>query len=114
MDFFEAQERARRRSRWLVLWYAAAVLGVVASYCALAAFGYWLVMQSAMLLAGHLAVASLVGGFILTVSAWRMWQLSDGGAVIAHVLGARHVDPDKCTPTERRLINVVEEMAIVA
>jgi hypothetical protein len=43
-----------------------------------------------------------------------MWQLSDGGAVIAHVLGARHVDPDKCTPAERRLINVVEEMAIAA
>ena len=114
MDFFEAQERARRRSRWLVLWYAAAVLGVVASYCALAAFGYWLVMQSAMPLAGHLAVASLVGGFILTVSAWRMWQLSDGGAVIAHVLGARYVDPDKCTPAERKLINVVEEMAIAS
>ena len=114
MNFFEAQERARRRSRWLVLWYAAAVLGVVASYCALAAFGYWLVMQSAMPLAGHLAVASLVGGFILTVSAWRMWQLSDGGAVIAHVLGARYVDPDKCTPAERKLINVVEEMAIAS
>ena len=114
MDFFEAQERARRRSRWLVLWYAAAVLGVVASYCALAAFGYWLVTQSAMPLAGHLAVASLVGGFILTVSAWRMWQLSDGGAVIAHVLGARYVDPDKCTPAERKLINVVEEMAIAS
>ena len=114
MDFFEAQERARRRSRWLVLWYAAAVLGVVASYCALAAFGYWLVMQSAMPLAGHLAVASLVGGLILTVSAWRMWQLSDGGAVIAHVLGARYVDPDKCTPAERKLINVVEEMAIAS
>jgi Zn-dependent protease with chaperone function len=114
LDFFEAQERARRRSRWLVLWYAAAVLGVVASYCALAAFGYWLAMQSAMPLAGHLAVASLVGGFILTVSAWHMWQLSDGGAVIAHVLGARYVDPDKCTPAERKLINVVEEMAIAS
>ena len=114
MNFFEAQERSRRRSRWLVLWYAAAVLGVVASYCALAAFGYWLVMQSAMPLAGHLAVASLVGGFILMVSAWRMWQLSDGGAVIAHVLGARYVDPDKCTPAERKLINVVEEMAIAS
>jgi hypothetical protein len=22
LDFFEAQERARRRQRWLVLWYA--------------------------------------------------------------------------------------------
>jgi len=48
------------------------------------------------------------------VSAWRTWQLSDGGAVIAHVLGARYVDPDRCTPAERKLINVVEEMAIAS
>ena len=40
MDFFEAQERSRRSSRWLVLWYALAVLGVVASYCAVAALVY--------------------------------------------------------------------------
>jgi Zn-dependent protease with chaperone function len=114
LDFFEAQERARRKSRWLVLWYAAAVLGVVASYCALAALGYLIVTQSAMPLRGYAVVAAVVGGFVLAVSAWRMWQLSDGGAVVAHVLGARYVDPDKCTPAERKLINVVEEMAIAS
>jgi Zn-dependent protease with chaperone function len=114
LDFFEAQERARRKSRWLVLWYAAAVLGVVASYCALAALGYLIVTQSAMPLRGYPAVAAVVGGFVLAVPAWRMWQLSDGGAVVAHVLGARYVDPDKCTPAERKLINVVEEMAIAS
>jgi Zn-dependent protease with chaperone function/uncharacterized tellurite resistance protein B-like protein len=114
LDFFEAQERARRNSRWLVVWYAAAVLAVVASYCLLAALAYLIVTQSAMPLRGHLAVAAVVGGFILAVSAWRMWQLSDGGMVVAHVLGARYVDPDKCTPAERKLINVVEEMAIAS
>jgi hypothetical protein len=31
------------------------------------------------------------------MSAWRMWQLSDGGPVIAHVLGARYVEPDEAT-----------------
>jgi Zn-dependent protease with chaperone function len=56
----------------------------------------------------------MVGGFIVAMSAWRMWQLSDGGPVIAYVLGARYVDPDKCTPAERKLINVVEEMAIAS
>ena len=96
------------------MWYAAALLAVVASYCAVAAFGYWVVTQSAMPLRGHLAIAGAVGGFIVAMSAWRMWQLSDGGPVIAYVLGARYVDPDKCTPAERKLINVVEEMAIAS
>jgi Zn-dependent protease with chaperone function len=114
LDFFEAQERARRKSRWLVVWYAAAVLAVVASYCAVAAFGYWVVAQSAMPLQGYLAVAAVVGGFIVAMSAWHLWQLSDGGPVIAHVLGARYVDPGNCTPAERKLINVVEEMAIAS
>jgi Zn-dependent protease with chaperone function len=114
LDFFEAQERARRNSRWLVVWYLAAVLAVVASYCALAALGTLVVTQSAMPLRGYLAVAGVVGGFILAVSAWRMWQLSEGGPVIAYVLGARYVDPDKCTPAERKLVNVVQEMAIAS
>jgi Zn-dependent protease with chaperone function/uncharacterized tellurite resistance protein B-like protein len=114
LDFFQAQERARRDSRWLVVWYAAAVLAVVASYCLLAALVYLVVRQSAMPLRGHAWVAALVGGFIVAVSAWRMWQLSEGGMAVAHVLGARYVDPDKCTPAERKLVNVVEEMAIAS
>jgi len=40
LDFFEEQERARRRSRWLVLACLAAVLFVVASYCAVGAALY--------------------------------------------------------------------------
>ncbi|HWA38839.1 MAG TPA: M48 family metalloprotease [Burkholderiales bacterium] len=33
---------------------------------------------------------------------------------MAYYLGARYVEPGKCTSTERRLINVVEEMAIAS
>jgi Zn-dependent protease with chaperone function len=107
LDFFEQQERSRRSSRWLVLWYAVAVLFVVASYSAAAA----LAGASPML---TLAVGGAVGSFILAVSAYRMWQLGDGGPVIAHLLGARYVEPGKCTPAERKLLNVVEEMAIAS
>jgi Zn-dependent protease with chaperone function len=126
LDFFEQQERARRNSRWLVVWYVLAVLIVIASYCAVAA----LVYAFGALWAGafpsygaalkgvppglYLGVAGVVGGFILAVSAYRMWQLSDGGTAIADLLGARYVEPGKCTPAERRLLNVVEEMAIAS
>jgi Zn-dependent protease with chaperone function len=51
---------------------------------------------------------------IVGVSLLRAWQLREGGPAIAHLLGARYVDPWKCTPPERRLINVVEEMAIAS
>jgi Zn-dependent protease with chaperone function len=126
LDFFEQQERARRSSRWLVLWYLAAVLAVIASYCAVAALAYAFLALYAGSFPTYLAalvgvpaqlyyiVAGAVGGFVLAVSAYRMWQLSDGGPTIAHLLGARYVEPGKCTPSERRLLNVVEEMAIAS
>jgi len=107
LDFFEAQERSRQNSRWLVLWYAVAVLCVVASYSAVAALAGAPPMV-------YLAVGGAVGGFILAVSAYRMWQLGAGGPAIAHLMGARYVEPGKCTPAERRLLNVVEEMAIAS
>ncbi len=107
MDFFEQQEQARRTTRWLVLWYALAAVSVVASFCAVAApFGPPLQV--------YMTIAAIVGGCILVVSAYRIWQLSEGGEAVAQLLGARYVDPWKCSPTERRLLNVVEEMAIAS
>ena len=125
MDFFEAQERSRRTSRWLVLWYLVAVLAAIASYCVAAALIYAFVAAFTgsgafvATLTGiparfYLVVAGVVSFYILAVSAYRIWQLSDGGPTIAYLLGARYADPDKCTPSERRLLNVVEEMAIAS
>ena len=107
MDFFERQEQARRTTRWLVFWYALAVLSVLASFCAVAA----LFRPPVQI---YVAIAALVGGCILAVSAYRIWQLSEGGEAVAGLLGARYVDPWKCSPAERRLLNVVEEMAIAS
>jgi Zn-dependent protease with chaperone function len=125
LDFFEAQERSRRTSRWLVLWYLVAVLAAIASYCVAAALIYAFVAAvtgSGTFFATlvsipakfYLVVAGVVSFYILAVSAYRVWQLSDGGPTIAYLLGARYADPDKCTPSERRLLNVVEEMAIAS
>ena len=119
MDFFAEQEKARRSSRWLVLWYAAAVLFVVASYCAAAALAYWALAKFAGAPARpplelYLIVGGAVGALVLAVSAYRLWQFADGGPAIAHLLGARYVEPGHCTPAERKLLNVVEEMAIAS
>ena len=119
MDFFEAQERARRRSRWLVLACLAAVLLVVASYCAVGAalYALWAKYTGNPAVAPPAflgAIAVVVAALIFSVTAWRIWQLREGGPMVAWLLGARYVEPGRCSGTERRLLNVVEEMAIAS
>jgi Zn-dependent protease with chaperone function len=119
LDFFEQQELARRNSRWLVVWFLVAAACTVASYSAAGGLGYALVSKystgTAEVSWQFMAViAELVGGCILAVSAYRLWQLRAGGHVVAELLGARYIDPGRCNPAERRLLNVVEEMAIAS
>jgi Zn-dependent protease with chaperone function len=105
LDFFEQQERSRSTSRWLVLWYLVAVTLAVASYAGVGALLSWR-------LAG--AIAALVAVCVLSVSAYRMWQFRDGGHIVADLLGADYVSPERCSPAERKLLNVVEEMSIAS
>jgi Zn-dependent protease with chaperone function len=59
-------------------------------------------------------VGAVVGGCILAVSLRRLLQWRDAGPAIAELLGARTVQPGSCTPMERKLLDVVEEMAIAS
>lgn len=119
MDFFDQQELARRNSRRLVVWFLLAAALTVASYAVAASLAYAILSNywagtAAVPWQVPAAVAALVGGAILAVSAYRVWRLRLGGEVVAELLGARHVDPEQCNPLERRLLNVVEEMAIAS
>jgi Zn-dependent protease with chaperone function len=105
LDFFEQQEASRRTSRWLVLWYLAAVALTVASYAVVGLAVSWRAAA---------AIAALVGACILSVSALRMWQFREGGHAVADLLGASPLDPGRCVGNERRLLNVVEEMSIAS
>jgi len=124
MDFFRAQENARRTSRWLVWWFMLCVLGVVSVIYLLAvvmigaadydmqatsAPGYQWIQPDLFL-----AVTVVIGGLIVTGSLIKLHKLSAGGAVIARDLGGREVDPRTQDFHERRLLNVVEEMSIAA
>ena len=122
MDFFEAQARAKRRTSRLVLLFAFAVVGTtVAAYAAgllilrasgdsyglqLGA-GWWQPRLFAIVAFGTLAV---VGG----ASLFKWLQYSAGGSVVAENLGGRRVDSRTTDFNERRLLNVVEEMAIAS
>ena len=116
MDFFDRQDRARRRTRWLVVWFLAAVAGVIAAvYLAVLAI---LVTRGVALgpwsptLFGTVAVAvsTVIGG----ASVYKTLSLREGGAAVARLLGGRPLDSNTRNAPERRLLNVVEEMAIAA
>ena len=76
----------------------------------------WIVASLATLV----LVALVVPLMLITVvvialgSALKMAQLSGGGKAVADMVGARRVLPETSDPLERRLINVVEEMAIAS
>ncbi|MFN0125317.1 MAG: M48 family metallopeptidase [Verrucomicrobiales bacterium] len=121
MNFFAAQERARTQTRWLVVGFALCV-GVVV----LAVFALAVVVKGMMNddpgsdgfawrdLELFASIAPSVALLIGAGSAYKLMQLSGGGRVVARDLGGRPVAPDTSDPLERRLLNVVEEMAIAA
>ena len=134
MDFFEEQALARKRTLRLVLLFAAAVVGVVAAVYFLAMIFYTAGATDAAGVAyvtgdydnvGKLALSFWDPGVLLfavgstaTVvglgSLYKIAQLRDGGPAVALSLGGRKVDPDSTKLEERRLLNVVEEMAIAS
>ncbi|MCK7592154.1 M48 family metallopeptidase [Pseudomarimonas salicorniae] len=125
-NFFQRQESARRATRRLVMLFAAAIVAVVAAVSAvvllclalmdrdgvLAAGGAagWLAGQGEVLLGVAVAVLLL----ILAASWYRSRSLRRGGAEVARLLGGREVQADCMDPHDRRLRNVVEELAIAA
>ena len=113
MNFFEHQQQARAASRRLVLLFVAAVIGVVlvvnmvaagASGASLGWLGWnfhlWVTLATVALIAAGATLESL--------------KLREGGDAVARMLGARAVDPGTADHLERRLLNVVEEMALAS
>jgi Zn-dependent protease with chaperone function len=118
VDFFARQEAARRQSRWLLIAYALAVLCVIAGIDVIATLVFAAMADADGERASSLAIvvwsSLLVGGFIVAASTYKTLALRGGGGVVAHDLGGVRVDPGTRDPVRRRLINVVEEMAIAA
>ena len=113
MDFFEHQAAAKRNTRVLVLSYVLAVLGVAVAVDLVLALLWSLAIGPVTLLGVEWgAVAALA--VILFASLMRILELREGGDTIARWAGARRVKPGTRDPLERRLLNVVDEMAIAA
>ena len=129
MDFFAAQAHARRNSARMVGLFALAVCAIVLLvYLAAVATLYYSGDHASLAGGGNVQksmqwwqprllgwVLAIVGGGILLGSLFKIAQLSrGGGAVVAAELGGRLVSRASEDPHERRLLNVVDEMAIAA
>jgi Zn-dependent protease with chaperone function len=113
VDFFERQDEARRHTKLLVFYFAAAVLSlvIVINVAVSLILGMLVVGPKSELLLwitlGTLAV-------ILAGSAFKTLQLASGGSVVAELLGGRLIDSNTSDTDERKLLNVVEEMSIAS
>ncbi len=129
MDFFTAQDQARRFSRWLVLWFVLAVLVLIAITNVLAAILLYVlgfagapyggpVTTSGMLATlswqtfGFICLGVISTVFLVVLFKWA--QLSAGGKSVAERLGGVRILPQTTDPAERRCLNVVDEMALAA
>jgi len=110
MDFFEYQEAARRRTGWLIFLFTVAVVMIVLSVYAIVAATLGKPWDPAVF-------AAVAAGTLMVISAgsvYKTWQLASGGEPVALMLGGRLVDPHTIQLAERRLLNVVEEMALAS
>ena len=130
MDFFDRQDAARRHTKSLVLYFSAGVVAlIVAIYLAVAVLFVGLGAaqnRRHAFIEAEPGIASLwnprlfLGVTVATLavvgmgSLFKTMELSRGGGAVATMLGGRLVNPATTDPDERRLLNVVEEMAIAA
>ncbi len=116
MDFFQRQDDARRNTSLLIFLFSLAVIGLsTGTYIGLAVFmgarpTLFGVIDPILFLLSIIATCA----FIFLGSAYKISSLSDGGSVVAESMGGVEVDPSSTDPLRRRLINVVEEMALAS
>jgi Zn-dependent protease with chaperone function len=123
VDFFERQEKAKRHTAFLVFYFIVAIiLMVCAIYLVVAALtgAFELknasdetttsLSQPAVFLVTAFGTLAIVG----TGSFFKTLSLARGGRAVAELLDGRLVNPNSTDAHERKLLNVVEEMAIAS
>jgi Zn-dependent protease with chaperone function len=133
MDFFEAQARAKKRSGRLVALFIIAVIGtIIGGYLASiillshapkryggssSSTRYYQAAPAPLKLWQPGVFATISVGTLLVVglaSLFKWHEFSAGGSAVAESVGGRAVDPHTIDLRERKLLNVVEEMAIAS
>jgi len=124
MNFFESQDRVRSNTFQLVLLFTLAVVTIIimVNLLIMLVFGY---INSEQVQDGETllqqmdwqtfaAVSAGVGIVVLVGSLYKIIALSAGGKVVAEALGGQLIPQNTDDPKQRKLLNVVEEMAIAS
>lgn len=141
MDFFRHQDQARKHTGILILLFVLAVFAIILLLNLLAAILLWLgsehtvqQYQNVVAAAGNpsgqlpgvrgllefltleqwLTISAGVVLVIAVASGIKWLTLRGGGRVVAESLGGKKLSPDSRDFYERRLLNIVEEMAIAS
>lgn len=129
MDFFTHQDQARKNTRLLVLLFSLAVLTLIGITNILVAVSYYYLQRGAKVTTAHYSASDIVGGLgwetfgsvslvviavVLLAILFKWLMLGSGGKAVAEALGGRPIDPNTRDPQQRRVLNVVEEMAIAS
>ncbi|MHB1351368.1 MAG: M48 family metallopeptidase [Desulfobulbaceae bacterium] len=128
-DFFERQSEARRNSLLLLLYFLIALAAVVV----LVSAALYVMFSFNPVRLNHDAVTpfnlswrtwdftifgKIAGAVLLLILCGTLYKYlrlrSGGGAMIAEMLGGRLIYPDTDDFHERRLLNIIEEMAIAS
>lgn len=125
-DFFERQAVARRNTSLLIVLFLLAVVGIVGTVFVVTYFVAAELPATRLQAANEyglqafpweIPITAAVGALVLIGggTAFKVVALKAGGGTsVAESLGGKRVYPDNAGLTERRLLNVVEEMAIAS
>lgn len=117
--FFQRQAHARRNTSLLVFLFLTAVAMITLAVCLVGyfvtrsessglAFHHWLLSNHGLLTGATVVLLIGLGSLL------RWIDLAGGGSRVAKMVGARPIDPDTRDSDERKLRNIVEEMAIAS
>lgn len=125
MDFFEQQDKARKNTKLLVVYFAIAVVCIIASVYVTSLLIFYgtnsrqppgVPPPPLVLWDPELFLYVVLGTLSVVVigSLYKTAALAKGGSAVAEMLGGRLVSPNTSHPDERKLRNVIEEMAIAS
>lgn len=124
MNFFESQDTAKRNTGKLIFLFALAVLSliVITNLLVMAIFSFsgtgMTSMAATTLFQFDPMMFLIIGAIVISVvffgSLYKVSSLSGGGARIAEMMNGRLLVSGSADPAERRVLNIVEEMAIAS
>ncbi len=124
MNFFESQDRVRKHTFQLVFLFSLAVITLIimTNLLVTMVFGF---INSEQTQSGESFIQKMdwlmfakvsagVGAVVLLGSLYKIMDLSAGGRTVADALGGQLIPQNTADLKQRRLLNVVEEMAIAS